>query len=62
MGEGVDVELHLFLTLAVDGSVQLQAQAVLTLKKGLRYPLNRRACGVLRQSGGFEGAKNCLPL
>jgi hypothetical protein len=58
----VEVKLHAFLTLALDGGGQLYASAALPPGKDQWYPLDRRLGGPQRWSehGGEE--KNSQPL
>jgi hypothetical protein len=49
--EGVDVEIHVFLTSALVGSNQLHAPAALS--PGKESGLNRRLSGPLNQSGRY---------
>ena len=52
---GIELWLHAFLTLALDGGgvVSLTCRPLYPMRKRFRYPLNRRLCGPQSWSGRF---------
>ena len=61
--EGVEVQLHSFLTSALDGSVwSVYARPLDPRGKSPRYPMNKRLGEPMSRSGLFGKEKNLLPL